>query len=280
MSMTKTLVYSRSILEDKEKLMQRLKDIEGFIFDLDGTIYLESQLIEGALVTIQALREINKKVVFLTNNSSVNANYYLEKLKGMGIKTSIKEIYTSGQATAEYIVTNYPNKSVYLMGTRQLREEFENYGIKLTENMPDVAVLSYDKEISYDKLIKFTKYIVKGATYIATHADINCPAKDVYQPDIGSYMAMIKLSTGLEPTIICGKPYPPIAKGIMQRINLPAKKIAMVGDRLSTDIPFGKLNSFLSILVLSGESNMQIAIENENKPDIIFNSVYDILKYI
>lgn len=255
---------------------EQLKKIDCYLFDMDGTIYIERELIDGAKETIDFLREQGKKVIFLTNNSSVSAKYYVNKVNGLGIDCTINEIYTSGNATTEFLNSKYKDKTVYLVGTNELKKEFERANIKLVEENPDIVCLAYDKELTYKKLVKATRYINGGAIYIATHPDINCPAKPFYEPDIGSFMALIEKSTGKKPSTICGKPYAPIAEGIEKRVGMPANKIAMVGDRLMTDIRFGNLNNFTSVLVLSGETNMDMYNSTDIEAKVILNSIFDI----
>ncbi len=262
------------------KDMQRLKEIDCFLFDMDGTIYIEGKLIDGAKETLEFLKERGKKVIFLTNNSSVSACYYVKKLEKMGIMATTEDIYTSGNATTALLLREYQGKTVYLVGTNELKKEFLQCGITLVEDNPDIVVLSYDKELTYEKLVKATRFITFGATYIATHPDINCPATPVYEPDIGSFMALIEKSTGKSPDVICGKPYPSIAKGVESRVNMPSSKIAMVGDRLMTDIRFGNLNHFLSVLVLTGETTLDMAEKSDIKADLVLNSINDIKNVI
>ncbi len=259
-----------------QKEIEKLKEIECFVFDLDGTIYIERTLIEGAKETIDYLRKNGKKVIFLTNNSSVSAEYYRKKINDIGIYCDIKEIYTSGNATIRFLKNNFRSESVYLVGTKELEKEFIEGGIKLTNDKPDIVCLAYDKELNYQKLVLLTRYLHMGAKFIATHPDVNCPAKPFYEPDVGAMLEMIEKSTGRRPETICGKPYRPIAEGISEACGLPLEKIAMVGDRMYTDIRFGLLNNMLSVLVLTGETTKEDLKSSDIIPDVVLNSVADI----
>lgn len=266
--------------------IEKLSDVDCFLFDLDGTLYLEGVLIKGAKETVAHLKEIGKKVVFLTNNSSVSTAKYHEKLQKMGLECEISDILTSGGATIAHLKKNHAGKSIYLVGTESLREEFENAGLKMWEdkagelcappNIPDICVLSYDKELTYEKLVKITRYITLGSDYIATHPDINCPADVVYQPDIGSFMKLIESSTGKTPSVICGKPHNAIAQVIKDKVSLPAQKIAMVGDRLLTDIQFGLNNNFVATLVLTGETDKAWLEKSNIVADVVLEGVWEI----
>lgn len=271
---------------EKNAVAEKLRNIECFLFDLDGTIYLEGVLIKGAKQTIEKLKKQGKKVVFLTNNSSVSTKKYHEKLLKIGLECEISDILTSGGATIHYLKSRHKDKSIYLVGTESLKDEFAESGLKMWNdedgvlcekpNIPDVCVLSYDKELTYEKLVKITRYITLGSEYIATHPDINCPADVVYQPDIGSFIKLIESSTGKTPSVICGKPHNAIAEVIVEIANLPAEKIAMVGDRLATDIAFGNTNGFLSTLVMTGETTKEWLNSSEIKPDVVIDGVWEI----
>ncbi len=257
--------------------MKNIDNIKLFCLDMDGTIYLDNTLLPKAKEAIEYLRQ-KAKIVFLTNNSSKSAKTYIEKLNKLGIKITKDEIYTSGQATCEYISRHFKGKSVYLLGTQALKDEFESYNIPLDDVNPDLAVLGYDTSLKYENLCKFTNFLHMNKPYIATHPDINCPAAPYYVPDIGSFMAMIEKSTNRKPELICGKPYTIMGETIMNKFNLKAHEIAMVGDRLVTDIKFGQNNGFLSILVLSGETTLEHYNSQEIKADLVLNSIADLIK--
>ena len=179
-----------------------LTKIKCFLIDLDGTIYLDNVLFDNVKETLNAMRK-QGRVIFLTNNSSRSKEEYLAKLNKLGIIESDEEVYTSSMATCEYLNEFYPNSKIHLMGTKALQKEFEGYQIKLDDNNPDIIVLSYDKELNYDKLVKFTNFIHEGKYYIATHPDINCPASPYYVIDTGAMMKMIEASTNKLPDVYC-----------------------------------------------------------------------------
>lgn len=259
--------------------MKDLKEIRLFCLDMDGTIYLEQTLLPHVKETLAHLKK-QAQILFLTNNSSKSAKDYVEKLKKLGIDISLDEIYTSGQATCEYLYQHYPHQSVYLVGTDALKEEFEKHHIPLEDKNPDLVVLGYDTTLTYQKLVLCTTFLNQGKPYIATHPDINCPATPYYVPDIGSMMALIEKSTNRTPDFICGKPYTIMGKTIMEKFHLKPHQIAMVGDRLSTDIAFAKNNGFTAILVLSGETTLNQYQNQDIQADFVFSSIADLLTYL
>lgn len=258
--------------------MKNLKNVELFLFDMDGTVYIGNTEIAGSFDTIRALKAMGKKICFFTNNSSRSAEDYVIKLSKMGYEATLDEIYTSGQVTTEYIASHYAGKSVFVLGNEKLKAEFTKKNITLNDVNPDLLVLGFDTTLTYDKLYKFCCFLCDGKPYIATHPDIVCPFEPHQMPDVGAMMLMIEATTGRRPDFIMGKPELAAGEGIKKRFNLSSNKIAMVGDRLYTDIKFGVNNKFVSILVLSGETTRAMTKEPDAvKPDFIFNFVSDIL---
>lgn len=260
--------------------MKNIDDVELFVFDLDGTVYIGDNEIDGSFDAIDQLRKLGKRVCFFTNNSSRNHDNYVDRLNGLGLKADSNEIYTSGQVTCEYILDNYKGKKVFLLGNERLRSEFERYGIDVVDENPDVCVLGFDTSLIYDRLYKFCQYVNKGLPYIATHPDYFCPAPECPMPDIGALIEVVRLTVNRIPDIIMGKPHKTAGERLALKYNLPPKKIAMVGDRLYTDIAFGNNCGFVSILVLSGETNMDMVTKSDIKPDYIFDKVKDIVPMI
>jgi HAD superfamily hydrolase (TIGR01450 family) len=184
------------------------------ILDMDGTFFLGDSLLPGALELLEWLDKNRIKFTFLTNNTSKGKPTYVKLLTGMGVHPEDACIFTAGEATISYLKSNYPGKRVFLVGTESLRSNFIEEGILLVDVDPDVLVLGYDTELTYQKLVDFCLYLRQGLPYIATHPDINCPSPIGPLPDIGSFMALIQTSTGRTPDVVLGKPNP----GIVQEL--------------------------------------------------------------
>lgn len=262
------------------EIKELVEKTQVFLLDMDGTIYFDSTPIGDMINTLKAMRAAGKKLVYFTNNSSKTPSEYVEKLKKIGFYDEKDMVYTSGMATAEYINEFYRGKRVYLVGTEALKEDFLKSGINLSEENPEVCVLAYDTTLTFEKLKRINKYIVEGAVYIATHPDAVCPSKDVFPPDVGSFIALLKVSSGREPDVICGKPYTAMGDCIKRKIGLKADQICMVGDRLHTDIRFGVNNGFNSLLVLSGETTVDMLKASPDVPSAVLPSLNDIVKYL
>lgn len=261
--------------------MTDIKDIELFMLDMDGTLYLGEQVIKGAVEFIDRIKAKGARVMFFTNNASKDRSLYIEKLHRLGFNAEISEIVSSGDVTAAFLNNHRPGKKVYLMGTPACEKQFREAGVNLVPigEKCDIVVVSFDTTLTYAKVENACTQIMNGAEFLSTHPDINCPTETGFIPDSGAMCAMVALSTGKEPRYF-GKPYAETIEMVEEMTGLSRDKIAMVGDRLYTDIALGKKNNFTAIMVLSGEGTMEDvnALPDELKPDYIFNSVDEILR--
>lgn len=265
-----------------EKFESVVRSAKYFLLDMDGTVYLGDELIGKMNETLDVLRNNGKKIIYLTNNSSKSRDKYVEKLSRLDLLREGDDIYTSGMAAADHLTANYPGKSVCLLGTEALKREFIARGVTLSDENADICVLAYDTELTYDKLCRFVGNLKRGATYIATHPDVNCPAEKFFVPDAGAFIQLIYASTGLKPSLIIGKPYTTMGVNLSLKYNAPPEQFIMVGDRLYTDIKFGIDCGFHTLLVLSGESTLKdvSALLDEDKPELITDSLNDVVKYL
>lgn len=258
--------------------MKQLQNIETFLLDLDGTFYLGSQLFPWSIPFVELMEKQGKRFVFVTNNSSQNGKYYVNKLRKLGVNITEEQVFTAGQATIFYLKKyNYPKK-LYLVGTPALEEEFTEAGFILTKDDPETVVLGFDMTLTYEKLEIACSLIRKGIPFIATHPDFNCPTPHGPIPDCGAMIALITASTGVKPKII-GKPYPEMVEALRAKYGLEdPHTVAMVGDRLYTDIAMGVAAGINSILVLSGEATLEDLENSEIKPDFVLENLGEIVK--
>ena len=265
------------INQDQEHI---LPQIRCFALDMDGTIYLGEQWIDGAVEFLHRIEETGRNYVFVTNNSSKNAAVYVDKLHRMGLDVGEDKIVTSGQATIHYLKQHFPEKKVFLLGNPLLQEEFAQAGIRLEEEHPDVVVTAFDTSLDYRKMCRVCDHVRAGLPYLATHPDYNCPTETGFIPDAGAIHAFIHASAFRYPDRIIGKPNEDIVEYLTSRVNVKREETAMVGDRLYTDIATGRNNGLKSILVLSGEAAMEDVRRSEVLPDLIFDSVKEIGKIL
>ena len=268
------------IMEYQNPSTQILADKKLYVFDMDGTIYLGKIIFDFAIRFIEHLRASGRRVLFFTNNASHSTDFYMEKLTRLGFSPRPEEIMSSADVTVAYLNTYYKDKSVYLIGTSQLAEQFKAGGINLAtgkEDTVDVVVSSFDTELTYEKLDDGCRLIRGGATYLCTHPDFNCPTDTGFMPDSGAIAALITASTGVEPRYL-GKPYPEVVEMIECVTGIPREDTCIFGDRLYTDIALGSRNGVTSVLVLTGEGTLEDVAEmpESDRPAFIFPSLSEV----
>ena len=211
-----------------------LKDVECFLLDMDGTIYLSNNLIDGAIEFLDYLEKKKIRRIFLTNNSSKNAEDYQKKLSNLGIKTCKDDVFTSGEATRILLNKRLENKRkrIFLLGNESLEQEFidDNYDLLKEDEDPEFVVLGFDTTLTYQKIKVACDYINAGVPFVATHPDLRCPIKDGYIPDVGSMIKMFEAFTEKSPEII-GKPSLGVVDAVVSKYKLNRNKLAMVGGQ-------------------------------------------------
>lgn len=257
-----------------------IKDKKLYIFDMDGTIYLGGNPFDFAIEFIKNLRANGKKVLFFTNNASHTTPFYMKKLSRLGFEPREDEIMTSGDVTLEFLKKFRAGKSVYLVATDELVEEYREKGINLLtgdEESADIVITSFDTSLTYKKLDDACRLIRGGAEYLSTHPDMNCPTETGFIPDSGAIAAFVTASTGKVPTYF-GKPYKETIEMIGEATGFSREEMCIFGDRLYTDIALGKKFGVTSILVLSGETQPADvdAAELADKPDYVFPSLLEV----
>ncbi len=265
---------------DKEALKNLLSQIKLVMLDLDGTTYIENELIPGALDVLNQFNARGIHYLFLTNNSSKSSKEYVTKISQMGIPVSEDNVFTSGQATSLFLEKTKPGAKIFLVGTSSLHNEMSTYNIRLVnsiEDNPDFVVVGFDMELDYKKLLVACELIDKGVPFYATHPDMVCPIKDKrYIPDCGAICQMITHATGKTAEHF-GKPDKKMVEIIADKFSLNHSELLMIGDRLYTDIALGKNAGIATICVLSGESSKEDIASSEHKPDFVINSIKDLL---
>ncbi|MDR2037140.1 MAG: HAD-IIA family hydrolase [Bacteroidales bacterium] len=257
------------------KTKDRLSKIKHVALDMDGTIYNGSTLFPFTVGFLEKMKEIGIGYSFLTNNSSKSRQDYLLHLEKMGIPASIDEMYTSGQATIDYLQSHHPDiKRLFILGTPSLIGEFENAGFVSAKDdpsdVPDAVIVGFDTSLVYSRLCRAAWWIHQGLTYIATNPDKVCPTNlPVVLVDCCSMYTCLEKATGRMPDVVIGKPAPRMLDGIMYRYNLQPEEIAMVGDRIYTDIMMAKNTNALGVLVLTGETQEADVEKSDVYPDIV-----------
>ena len=263
--------------------MERIKDIQLFLFDMDGTLYLGDRLYSFTKELLSAIKEKGARYLFMTNNSSKSVNAYIEKLAKLGIPATREDFITSSQATAYYLKKYHSGQRLYVCGTRSLIEELEGEGFNVTTDLDavDCVVMGFDTELTFQKLWDVSKLLLtrKDLPYIATNPDLVCPTEFGSVPDCGSVCIGIKNATGREPIVI-GKPTPLMPQLAMDKWGVAPENTAVIGDRIYTDIKSGLNAGTLTVLVLSGETTTEILEASEEKPHLVLSDAGEMLKVL
>src|SRR5215211_5043202 len=247
---------------------------EGYVFDLDGTIYLGDELLPGAKRLVLKLRELGKRVVFLSNNPTKDPGMYAEMLGGLGLKTPDSEIVNTVVTMTEWLLRNHPGATVFPISEEPLKNSLEEAGIRMSEDPEeiDIVIASYDRTFEYRKLqIAFDAiWFYRRAMLVTTNPDRYCPFPGGKgEPDAAAIVAAIEACTGTKCRVNVGKPDRIMLETIMDLIGLDAKECVMSGDQLYTEIRMVKRAGMPSAIVLTGETTERdLAAEPvENLPD-------------
>ncbi|MFF2447411.1 TIGR01457 family HAD-type hydrolase [Neobacillus sp. NPDC058068] len=228
-----------------------MKNYDGYLIDLDGTVYRGKEGISEAIDFINDLKDKNRKCLFLTNNSSKRTEEIASKLQKLGVFVSSEEVFTSGIATAAFIADSFPNARVMVIGEDGLYRAIEEQGFLITSKEPDVVVMGIDRHITYDKLAKASLAIQNGAQFISTNSDLVVPTDRGLLPANGSLTAVLTKSTGVKPIFI-GKPEQTMIEQALKRLGTDKEKTLIIGDNYETDILTGIRAGIDSLLVLTG----------------------------
>lgn len=251
--------------------------MKGFIFDLDGTIYVGDNIIDGVADAIKELKARGDKVVFLTNKSIAKRTDYVEKLNSLGIDVELNEVINSNYITAHYLKANMSAEdTAYVIGEQPLFDELAEEEIRLAEVPSEASyvVLGWDRQFTYDKLNHAFQAWKNGAKIIATNPDRTCPVEGGEIPDCGALIGAIEGATGEPVTMITGKPSQMMAEYVLSEVlEMDAVDCFMVGDRLETDIKMANDAGIQSVLVMTGITDARMLEVSVELPNHVLMSV-------
>lgn len=268
---------------DRDNLMKALAKISHVALDMDGTIYLGDTLFPYTMQFLDTLRGLGISYSFLTNNPTKSSGDYLKKLRKLGIEATPEQMYTSSIATIDYIHQNFPQaKRIFALGTPSMHEEFRMGGFELCEDSPedrpDVLVVAFDTTLTYNRLCRAAWWASHNdIPYIATNPDWVCPTDEqTILVDCGSLCKAIEGSTKRKPDVVIGKPNPNMLWCIRDKYGLRDDEIAMVGDRIYTDVATAQNAGSFGVLVLSGETTLDMSLTYERQPDLTAASIKEL----
>jgi 4-nitrophenyl phosphatase len=226
--------------------------MNGFLIDLDGTLYRGHEPIPHAATFIQWLQQHHLPYLLVTNNSSRTPEQVAEHLLELGIEVPATAVYTSSQAAAKYLTEQPGGTRVHMVGEAGLRIALEASGFAIEGTTPpDYVVQGIDRSFTYAKLTEAVRHLKAGATYVLTNPDRMLPSDGGLMPGAGSLAASITAASGVEPVVI-GKPSPIIMAYAIERLGLPAADVWVIGDNVHTDIRGGVVSGCRTTLVLTG----------------------------
>lgn len=263
--------------------------IDGFVFDLDGTVYLSEHALPGAVEAIAELRRRGKKTLFVSNKPLEPGRNYAAKLTRLGIPTSSGDVITSALVLGHHLARNAPNLRLYVVGETSLREELREHGLTILDEAADqdprgvidphgieAVVIAFDRTLDYRKLNTAYQALQAGARFFATNADPVCPVEGGAVPDAGATIAALEHITGRKLELIAGKPSQLMMQVAMQRMNLPHERCMMIGDRLETDLRMGQEAGFVTAVVLTGVTRREDIARLDKPPDIILETLSEL----
>lgn len=260
------------------KMEEPMKELMGYIFDLDGTVYLGNELIEGADKVINSLQQNGKKVLFLTNKTIESREKYAAKLQGFCIHATTDIILNPTVTLIAYLRQHSPMACLYVIGEQIIKDEIQEAGFKLA-NKPeetDIVIISWDRKFHYDHLNFAYQAVKQGAKMIATNPDKTCPVENGDVPDCAGMIGAIEAVSGRKIDVQIGKPSVITLDAALSILGLKADQCMMIGDRIETDIRMGIEAGMKTALVLSGITTIEDLKTSEWEPDYILTSVSDI----
>jgi NagD protein len=253
----------------------------GYVFDLDGTLYLGETLLPGAAETLDAIRADGSRVAFLSNKPLDTPATYAAKLTALGIPARADEVVTSTDALLRYLRAHASDATILPVAEPLLVDLLRDAGFRLTDlDQPegaDVVVVSWDRTFDYGKLVAAFRAVRAGARLVATNPDPFCPTPDGDLPDCAAMLAAIEASTGATAEAVVGKPSPHMAATLLERISLPAADTVLIGDRLMTDVRMAHEAGMASALVLTGATPRSAVADAPYAPDYVLEGVAQIL---
>ena len=249
---------------------------KNYICDMDGVLVFGSQVIPGANDFIRRLQEAGSKFLVLTNNSLYTPRDLWVRLQRIGLEVPSNAIYTSAMATAQFLATQHPGGSAYVIGEAGLTTALHDVGYIISDQKPEYVVLGETLSYSFERITQAMRFVDAGARFIATNPDVSGPGEGGMVPATGAVAAMISAATGVQPYYI-GKPNPLIMRTALRTIEAHSEDSIMVGDRMDTDIIIGTESGLETILVLTGVTRQEDVVRYPYRPTHILASVADIV---
>jgi NagD protein len=248
----------------------------GYAFDLDGTVYVGESLLPHAADAVAAIRARGGRVVFVTNKPLETAAGYAAKLTRLGIEASAQDVVTAVDSLLLYLDERHPGARVLTVSEPLLAEVLAGRGYETTidPEAAELVVVAFDRTFDYAKLNAAYRAVkLRGVPYVGTNPDAYCPTPDGGLPDCAAMLAAVEACTGVHAEAVLGKPGQDMARTIVERLRVPVDEVAMVGDRISTDVAMARSLGLTAILVLTGASTREDVDAATIKPDFVIDDL-------
>ena len=261
--------------------MRLIDRFGGFVFDLDGTVYLDDLLLPGAAGTLAAVRAQGKPHVYLTNKPLERSEFYAGLLRRLDVPTADDQVVSSLDALILYLGERAPGTRIFCVSEPLVAEMLGEAGFAVVAGTEagsaEFVVVSFDRTFDYAKLHGAYRAVKAGARIIATNPDRFCPTAEGGLPDCAAMLAAVEACTGVKAEAIVGKPSRHMAAAVLDRLDLPAARVLVVGDRLGTDIAMAASAGMAAALVLSGDSQMDDLAASEVRPTYVLDTIAGLL---
>ncbi|MGO4105586.1 HAD-IIA family hydrolase [Leifsonia sp. YAF41] len=256
--------------------MARRDEIECWLTDMDGVLVHENSALPGAAALLQQWTDAGTPFLVLTNNSIFTPRDLSARLRDSGLNVPEERIWTSALATADFLKSQIPGGSAFVIGEAGITTALHEAGFIMTETDPDFVVVGETRNYSFEAITKAIRLILKGARFIATNPDATGPSADGPMPATGAIAALITKATGMDPYIV-GKPNPMMFRSAMNKIGAHSENTGMIGDRMDTDIIAGIEAGLHTILVMTGISDEAEINRYPFRPDEILSGVHKLV---
>lgn len=270
-----------------------MKPVDGFIFDLDGTVYLGDRALPGAVDCIAGLRRMGKRILFISNKPLEPGRAYAQKLTRLGIPAEEGDIITSAYVLGYHLAHTGPKLRLYVVGEPSLIAELRSHGLLVLDELLeqdeksvidpdgiDAVVVAFDRTLDYRKLNTAYQALVRGARFFSTNADKICPMPGGGIPDAGATIAALEHITGRNVELVAGKPSMLVMQVAAQRLGLEPGRIMMVGDRLETDIYMGQRAGMQTAVVLTGVTRREDIAGMAPPPEAVIENLGELLEMV
>ena len=257
--------------------MSKRAEIKSWLTDMDGVLVHENEALPGAAELLRKWTDDGTPFLVLTNNSIFTARDLSARLRASGLDVPEDRIWTSALATADFLKSQKPGGSAYVIGEAGILTALHDAGYIMTETNPDFVVVGETRNYSFEAITKAIRLIGRGARFIATNPDATGPSAEGPLPATGAVAALITKATGKEPYVV-GKPNPMMFRSALNQIGAHSEETGMIGDRMDTDIVAGIEAGLHTVLVLTGISDRAEIERYPFRPDEVLDGVQQLLE--